>query len=100
MLRTVRYPDKDREGLDGETYHFSRAVPLLEGGRPFPLGGFEQGQVWSPNEGSLADDLVAIGELLKDYSLAQPAARDKLRSEVLTKSDRLSARLRRARQSK
>jgi hypothetical protein len=101
MLRTVRYPDKDRNGLDGETYHFSRAVPLLDGGRPPRLaGGFEQGQIWSPDEGSPADELTAIGEQLKEFSLAPTEGRDKLRTEILAKSDRLRAKLERPQLSK
>jgi hypothetical protein len=100
MLRTVRYPDKDRNGLDGESYHFSRAVPLIDRGRPFPLGGFEQGQVWSPDDETLAGELVAIGELMRQYPVARPEARDKLRSEILAKSNGLRAKLDRPRQSK
>jgi hypothetical protein len=93
MLRTVRYPDKAREGLDGETYRFSRGVPLLDRGRPSPLeGGFEHGQIWAPDDGSMTSELVAIGESLTKYALAKPEEKDKLRSEILAKSNRLKAK--------
>ena len=101
MLRTVRYPDKERHGLDGDNYCFSRAVPLLDRGRPSPLvGGFEHGQIWTPDDGSMTSELVAIGELLKNYALGRPEERDKLRPEILAKSNLLKARLDRPRQSK
>ncbi len=94
MLRTVRYPDKARDGLDGETYRFSRGVPLLDRGRPSPMvGGFEHGQIWTPDDDSMTRELVAIGESLKKYALAKPEEKEKLRSEILAKSDRLRAKL-------
>ena len=94
MLRTVRYPDKDRHGLDGTTYRFSRGVPLLDQGRPPTLeGGFEHGQVWSPNDGSMTGELVGIGASLKRYALAKPEEKGKLRSEILATVNRLKAKL-------
>ncbi len=93
MLRGVRYPDKDRDGLDGETYRFSRGVPHLDRGRPSPLeGGFEHGQIWSPDDDSSTGELVAIGECLKKYALAKPEEKEKLRSEILAKSSRLKGK--------
>jgi hypothetical protein len=101
MLRSVRYPDKDRDGLDGETYRFSRGVPLLDRGLPSPLvGGFEHGHIWSPDDASTTGELVAIGESLKKYALSRPEARDQLRAEILAKSNRLRAKLDRPHQAK
>jgi hypothetical protein len=94
MLRSVRYPDKDRDGLDGETYRFSRGVPLLDAGRPSALvGGFENGQIWAPDDASMTGELVAIGESLRKYALSRPEERDKLRAEILAMSNRLRAKL-------
>jgi hypothetical protein len=101
MLRTVRYPDKDRDGLDGETYRFSRGVPLPDRGRPSPLeGGFEHGQIWTPGDGSMTSELVAIGESLKKYALAKPEEKDNLQSEILARSNRLKAKFDPPRHSK
>jgi hypothetical protein len=92
MLRAVRYPDKDRDGLDGETYRFSRGVPLLDRGRPPQLaGGFEHGQIWSPDDGSMTSELVEIAESLKKYAQSRPEEREKLQTEILAKSNRLKA---------
>jgi hypothetical protein len=100
MLRTVRYPDKHRDGLDGETYRFSRGVPLLDRGRPSLVGGFEHGQIWTPDAGSMTRELVAIGESLKNYALARPEEKDNLRAEILAKSNRLRIKLEPPRHSK
>ena len=48
MLRTPRHPKKAGLGADGVDYHFSRFLPLIDCGRPDPVGGWEEG-----------DDLVA-----------------------------------------
>lgn len=93
MLRTTRYPEQPRLGADGESYHFSRFVPLIDRGRPDPLGGREQGTIWSPDGGSLCEELVAIGERLKAYAQAKPEDRDKIRSEIRVKADQLGAKL-------
>jgi hypothetical protein len=37
-------------------------------------------------------ELVAIGESLKKYALAKPEEKEKLRSEILAKSNRLKAK--------
>jgi hypothetical protein len=99
MLRAVRYPDKDRNGLDGDTYRFSRGVPFPDHGPPVG-GGFEHGQIWSPDDDSMTRELVAIGESLKKYALAKPEEKEKLRSEILAKSNRLKAKLDPPRRSK
>jgi hypothetical protein len=89
MLLTTRYPKKYRHGKDGVTYHFSRYVRGIND----PLMGFEQGQIWSPEEDSPCKVLVAIGEDLKTYALAPPEDRDKVRKEIRVKLDQLDAKL-------
>jgi hypothetical protein len=97
MLHAVRYPEEDRFGTDGEFYQFSRMVPLFNQGRPNVPGGFEEGQIWSPDDGSLTLELIAIGEKLKEYANAPPEERDKLRAEVRALADQLKAKLDRPR---
>lgn len=95
LLRRTRYPKEPRVGLgaDGVSYHFSRYVPLIDRGRNDPLAGWEQGTTWSPEEDSLCGELVAIGEGLKDYALAQPEDRQKLGSVIRDKTIRLRVKL-------
>ena len=93
MLRTVKYPEKDRDSLDGTTYHFSRAVALLRDGRPNPHGGFEQGQIDNPPANSLAGELATIGEELRNYALARNEEREKLQLEIRARAARLKATL-------
>ena len=70
MLRRTRYPKEPGVGADGVDYHFSRFLPLIDCGRPDPLGGWEEGTIWSPNEESPCGELVAIVERLKSYAQA------------------------------
>ncbi len=93
MLRRTRYPKEPRLGADGVSYHFSRFVPLIDRGRNDPRAGWEQGTIWSPDEDSLCGELVAIGEGLKDYALAQQEDRQKLGSVIREKTIRLSVKL-------
>jgi hypothetical protein len=93
MLRRTRYPKEKRLGADGVSYHFSRSVPMIDGGREDRLAGWEHGTIWTPDEGSLCGELVAIGEKLKDYALAQPEDRQKLGSAIRDKSIRLTVKL-------
>jgi hypothetical protein len=97
MLHATRYPEELRLVTDGETYAFSRFVPVTDRGKNDPLWGWEQGRIWSPDETSLCGELVAIGEQLKEYALARPEDRDKVRSEIRVKTDQLRAKLDRPR---
>jgi hypothetical protein len=97
MLRRTRYPKRQRLGADGVEYHFSRSLPLVDGGLPDPLAGFEQGKIWSPRTKSLTGELVAIGEQLNAYAQAAPADREKILSSIRDKTARLTARLNKAR---
>jgi hypothetical protein len=93
LLRRTRYLKEPRLGADGVSYHFSRYVPMIDRGRNDPLAGWEQGTIWSPDEDSLCGELVAIGEGLKDYALAQPEDRQKLGSAIRDKTIRLRVKL-------
>ena len=96
MLRTPRYPKESGVGADGVQYHFSRFLPLIDCGRPDPLGGWEEGRIWSPDEESSCGQLVAIGERLKAYANARPEDREKVRREIRERTTKLGARLDRA----
>jgi hypothetical protein len=96
MLRTPRYPKEAGVGADGEQYHFSRFLPLIDCGRPDPLGGWEEGTIWSPDEDSSCGQLVAIGERLKSYAQARQEDRERARREIREKTSKLGARLDRA----
>jgi hypothetical protein len=97
MLRATRYPKEPRLGADGVSYHFSRFLPLIDrGSQSDPLAGWEQGKIWSPDEDSLCDELVAIGERLKAYATARPEDREKVRQEIRERTSKLGARLDRA----
>jgi len=76
MLRQVRYPESEPESLDGTSYHFSRAVPNLAGGRPNPEGGFESGQVSSPDPDSVCGKFVKLAEDLRGYVLKEAELRE------------------------
>jgi hypothetical protein len=93
MLRRTRYPGNSGLGADGVSYHFSRYVPLIDRGQNDPLAGWERGMIWSPDEESLCGELVAIGERLKEYAQAKPEDRDKIRSEIRAKADKLGTKL-------
>lgn len=93
MLRTSRYPNEPRLGADGVSYHFSRFLPLINRGQPDPLGGWEQGTTWSPDDDSLCGELVSIGERLKEYAQAKPEDRDKLSSAIRLTAEDLGAKL-------
>jgi hypothetical protein len=93
MLRRTRYPKEFGLGADGVTYHFSRFVPMIDRGRNDPEAGWEQGTTWSPDEDSLCGELVAIGEALKDYALAQAEDRQKLGSVIRDRTIRLRVKL-------
>ncbi len=60
ILAEVQYPKTATLGLDGSTYHFSSWRELL---------GCRYGKTWSPEKGSRAYKLVALGEQLRKYAL-------------------------------
>jgi hypothetical protein len=96
MLRRTRYPKFTGVGADGVDYHFSRFLPLIDCGQPDPLGGWEQGTVWSPDDGSPCGELVAIGERLKSCAQARSENRDRAIREIRERVAKLGARLDRA----
>lgn len=57
ILSRVRYKDKAGLGLDGISYHISHWSRGI---------GFRSGTTWSPREGTLPADLVAIGHSMKE----------------------------------
>jgi hypothetical protein len=81
MLRNVRYPEAPRSGADGVTYHFSRLVPLRSDD-PHALGGWETGQIWTPDPNSRTGRLARIGEAMRDFAMASPERRDGVRERV------------------
>ena len=82
MLRRTRYPDEPRLGADGVLYHFGRRLPLISHGDDDPLGGWEQGVIWTPDERSLCGRMVDIGERLRRFPHGRPEERDKIRAEI------------------
>jgi hypothetical protein len=100
MLQTPRYPTEAGVGADGAQYHFSRFLPLIDCGRPDPLGGWEEGTIWSPDEESSCGQLVAIGERLKSYARAPQADRERVRREIRESVAKLGAALERAQAKK
>jgi hypothetical protein len=92
MLRAVRYPDVPRNGADGVTYHFSRFVPL---GLDDPLapGGWEAGQIWTPDPTSTTGRLASIGVAMRDFAMAPPEKRTGLRGRILKQAVALKSDL-------
>jgi hypothetical protein len=82
MLRAVRYPDAPRIGADGVTYHFSRFVGLGEDDPRAP-GGWETGQVWTPDPTSLTGRLASLGEAMREFAMAPQEKRADLREKIL-----------------
>lgn len=93
MLRRTRYPSEPRLGADGVSYHFSRFVPLVDRGQPEALAGWEQGTIWTPDGESVCGELVGIGERLKEYAQAKPEDRNRIRSEIRARVDKLRTEL-------
>jgi hypothetical protein len=80
-LRAVRYPDVPRTGADGVTYHFSRFVPLA-GDDPRAPGGWETGQIWTPDPASTTGRLASIGEAMRDFAMVPQENRARLRERI------------------
>ena len=94
MLLRVQYPQKPEAGRidDGTSLHFSRAIPLFHAGSGDLRGGFEQGYLKTPSitpRGPMTSGLIAIGEALKTYALAEAEDRDKLRLKIRADAVRL-----------
>jgi hypothetical protein len=96
MLRRTRYSKFSGVGADGVNYHFSRFLPLIDCGQPDPLAGWEQGTIWSPDDGSACGELVAIGERLNSYAQARSEDRERAIREIRESVAKLRARLDRA----
>jgi hypothetical protein len=93
MLLRVQYPQKPETGRidDGTSLHFARAVPLFHAGSGDLRGGFQQGYLKTPSispRGSMTSGLIAIGEALKTYALAEAEDRDMLRLKIRAEADR------------
>ena len=73
MLFDVHYSRNPGLGLDGTVYYFiafdEKAGPLI-------------GTKWSPKEKSAAGQMVAIGDMLKDYVLAENSSRDEISKKI------------------
>lgn len=84
MLSRVRYPEKVVHGVDGEFYHFAN----------FELGvGYRTGKVWSPDKGTFAHDLVAIGKSLRKYPSLLEIERNAAAQILLNNAQALLTRL-------
>jgi hypothetical protein len=92
MLRAVHYPDAPRAGADGVTYHFSRFVPrgLAD---PLAPGGWEAGQVWTPDPTSTTGRLASIGEAMREYAMAAREQRAGVRDRILKQAIALKSEL-------
>ena len=93
LLREVRYPEKPRWGADGTIYHFSRGVFSSNEERHELSWGLEKGQVWSPKNGTMPAELVAIGKQMKEYALSAPDVREKSLVQLRENVERLKTKL-------
>jgi len=96
MLRGVRYPEQEEEGGDGDEFSFSRNV-LGWGGFDRKPGdappGSEQGLINDPDEGSLTEKLVNIGEALKRFATAESEEkRNSIRTEIRLQAKELESK--------
>jgi hypothetical protein len=78
-------------GLDGIGYHAAHAIPG---------GGTLTAQTWSPAKGTIAAEFVAVEETLRSFAEASPAARPKIRADLVERSKHLSERVRAERDRK
>jgi hypothetical protein len=92
MLRAARYPDVPRAGADGATYHFSRFVPLGLA-EPLAPGGWEAGQIWTPDPTSTTGRLASIGMAMREYAMAAQEHRAGVRDRILKQAIALKSEL-------
>lgn len=83
VLLRVRYRMSPVVGLDGTTYHVGHST----------RGGFLSGQTWSPTPGSLPAEFVQLGEKLRAYAEAEPAARAQAEALLLAQASRVAGSL-------
>ncbi len=92
MLRAVRYPDAFRIRADGVTYHFSRSVGL-GGDDPRVVGGWETGQIWTPDPTSLTGRLASLGEAMREFVTVPQEKRADLREKIFKEAISLQSDL-------
>jgi hypothetical protein len=83
VLLQVSYQNYGPDGLDGTTYHAGHWIS----------GTFFSGQTWSPEEGTVAADFVAMEMTLQAYAKATAEERTAIKSDLLGKAKRLKARV-------
>lgn len=90
VLLQVHYPERRERGFDGTTYHVSTWI----------TGGYLSGMAWSPANGTLAQEFVAMELALKAYAESPLAERSKVKTELLKKANHLEQRLKTERAAK
>jgi hypothetical protein len=79
VLLQVRYPKNSTMGLDGTAYHAGHWIP----------GAFLSGKTWSPKEGTVAADFVAMEMVLQAYANSTSEKKATLKSDLLAKAKHL-----------
>ena len=83
VLLQVHHIEKTSTGFDGTTYHAGHWVP----------GAFLSGTTWSPKEGTIASEFVAMEEVLKSFADSPFDRRDAIRADLISKATRLGERV-------
>lgn len=83
-LSQVRYEDKENQGLDGESIHYANYI----------LGtGYRTGQAWSPNKGTITNELAELAKALREYPILSGANRKTASKTIHSKAQTLLTRL-------
>jgi hypothetical protein len=83
----TRYPKEEHVGLDGAAYYFSAAQYKTGSGYP------REGKTWSPETESTCGQLVALGQLMEKYALANKSDAESVRLEITKNAKRLLTEL-------
>lgn len=83
-LSQVKYEEKERQGLDGESIHYAN----------YTLGiGYRAGQAWSPEERTITKELSELAKALREYPKMSGANRKITSKAMQSKAHALLARL-------
>lgn len=83
-LSQVKYDEKENLGLDGETIHYAN----------FTLGvGYRAGQAWSPDEGTVMNELAELAKALRQYPMLSVANRKTVSKSMQKTAQTILARL-------
>jgi hypothetical protein len=83
-LSQVKYEEKERLGLDGESIHYAN----------FTLGiGYRAGQAWSPEERTITNELSELAKALREYPILSEVNRKTASKAMQSKAQALLARL-------